>query len=568
MTQDRSGDVEEEPRPVPETRTEALQRDVNQQLVLAALLAHEAKQEAETRLVTLERLKMIFDEAPSAICLLRGPELTIELVNPRLLALCGRTGAVTGSPLLDAVPELRGQGLDRLLCAGLATGVSQHAKDVLTRLDRRGDGVLSDAYLDLSVVILRGEGAAPGSVFVHAYDVTDKVAARRHAEALQKEAETANHFKDEFLATMSHELRTPLTAILGWSTLLRRGTYDKEATDRALASIERNARSQAHLIDDLLDVSRIMSGKLRLEMRRVDVDAVVCAAIDVLRPGAELKNVALNVDLGPQDGVHLLADADRLQQVVWNLVSNAIKFTASGGTVSVHVSRALGAVRLVVRDTGRGIPAEHLPFIFERFRQVDSTATRMYGGLGLGLAIVRHLVELHGGSVSAESDGPGLGATFTVHVPVRPVEVAESAQLEPLQATSDAVVVLTGVRILVVDDDEDARHFIRSVLERAGATVHTAASARDAFALVERCALDVMISDIGMPEEDGFSLMRRVRALPSDRGGRIRAIALTAFARRDDALRAAEVGFQIHLAKPVDPEALARNVVQLLALPS
>jgi signal transduction histidine kinase/ActR/RegA family two-component response regulator len=568
MTQDPAGDIEEEARPVPETRTEALQREVNEQLVLAALHAHEAKQEAETRLATMERLKTIFDEAPSAICLLRGPDLTIELVNPRLLALCGKTGTVTGLPLLDAVPELRGQGLDLLLRAGLATGVSQHGKEVPTRLDRRGDGVLGDVYLDLSVVMLRGEGAVPGSVFVHAYDVTDKVAARRRAEALQKEAETANHFKDEFLATMSHELRTPLTAILGWSTLLRRSVFDKEATDRALASIERNARSQAHLIDDLLDVSRIMSGKLRLDMRRVDVDAVVCAAVDVLRPGAELKNVALNVELGAQDGIHLLADADRLQQVVWNLVSNAIKFTASGGTVSVHVSRALGAVRLVVRDTGRGIPAEHLPFIFERFRQVDSTATRMYGGLGLGLAIVRHLVELHGGSVSAESDGPGLGATFTVHVPVRPVELAESTQLDPLRTASHAVVVLTGVRILVVEDDEDARLFIRSVLERAGAIVHTAASARDAFALVERYALDVMISDIGMPEEDGFSLMRRVRALPADRGGRIRAIALTAFARRDDALRAAEAGFQIHLAKPVDPEALARNVVQLLALPS
>ena len=551
-----------------ETRTETLQREVNEQLLLAALVAHEAKQEAETRLATLERLKTIFDEAPSAICLLRGPELTIELVNPRLLALCGKTAAVTGSPLLAAMPELRGQGLDTMLRAGLATGTAQHGKDVLTRLDRGGDGVLEDAYLDLSVVTLRGEGAEAGGIFVHAYDVTDKVAARRHAQALQKEAETANHFKDEFLATMSHELRTPLTAILGWSTLLRRGIYDKEATERALASIERNARSQAHLIDDLLDVSRIMSGKLRLEMRRVDIDAVVCAAVDVLRPGAELKNVDLTVDLGPQEGVHLLADADRLQQVVWNLVSNAVKFTPSGGKVSVHVSRVLGAVHLVVRDTGRGIPADHLPFIFERFRQVDSTATRMYGGLGLGLAIVRHLVELHGGSVSAASDGPDLGATFTVHVPVRPLELTESTELAPLHGASRAEVVLAGITVLVVDDDDDARLFIRSVLERAGATVHAASSARDAFALIERIALDVMISDIGMPEEDGFSLMRRVRALPPDRGGRIRAIALTAFARRDDALRAAEVGFQIHLAKPVDPEDLARNVMQLVASPS
>ena len=412
------------------------------------------------------------------------------------------------------------------------------------------------------------------AVFVHAYDVTDQVLARRNSDRLRdaeqharQDAEAANRLKDEFLATMSHELRTPLNAILGWASLLRRNPEDRKNVERGLATIERNAHSQARLIEDVLDVSRIISGKLRLDVRRANITAIVSAALDVVRPAADARRVQLVIEHDADQAIELVGDADRLQQVIWNLLSNAVKFTPPGGRVSVRVERVRSLVQLTVTDSGVGIPGEHLPFVFERFRQVDSSTTRKYGGLGLGLAIVRHLVELHGGQVAAASSGEGQGATFTVELPVRAVhesvaEARESSPNEPIADSAGTLTQLLGVKVLVVDDDEDSRLLLQSALERDGAWVKTADSAASAFDFLSRQRVDVIVSDIGMPDEDGISLMRRLRAAPG--GANLCAIALTAYARSEDVTQALEAGYQRHLAKPADIRELSRTVAELV----
>jgi signal transduction histidine kinase len=521
-----------------------------------------------------QRLEMIFRESPAAICVLRGPELRIELANPLILSIWGKTAAIIGQPFADAVPEIRGQGYIELLHAVLETGIPHHGKEALARLDRARDGVLRDAFFDFVYAPFPSSDGTIDAVFVHAYEVTEQVTARRSSDQLReaeqlarKDAEAANRLKDEFLATMSHELRTPLNAILGWASILRRGASDAEGLERGLATIERNALSQARLIEDVLDVSRIISGKLRLDIRRVDLIAIANAAADVVGPAAAARRVRLSVDHGSERAIDLVGDGDRLQQVVWNLLSNAVKFTPSEGAVSLRIERSGSAVRLIVHDTGSGIAPEHLPFIFERFRQVDSSTTRKYGGLGLGLAIVRHLVELHGGSVSAHSGGVGLGATFSVELPVRalhsdPPEASTGSEAEAAAEPPHSLSLLLGVKILVIDDDEDSRLLLQTALERVGAWVRAADSAAGAFAFLERQRVDVVISDIGMPEEDGFSLMRRLRELPQHR--RLQAVALTAYARTDDMTRALEAGFQRHVAKPANIAELVRVLAELV----
>ncbi|HVD78316.1 MAG TPA: response regulator [Vicinamibacteria bacterium] len=382
----------------------------------------------------------------------------------------------------------------------------------------------------------------------------------RSSQEARKGAERANRAKDEFLATLSHELRTPLTPILGWTVMLRSGTLDQAGMLRGLEVIERNVRAQTQLIEDLLDVSRIVTGKLRVEVRPIDLVPVVEAGLDAVRPSAEAKEIQLDVKLEPIDS-KVLADPDRLQQVVWNLASNAVKFTPKGGRMEVRLSRADSHVHLSVKDNGKGISADFLPYVFDRFRQADSTSTRKYGGLGLGLAIVRHLVELHGGTVHAESEGPDRGATFTVRLPLMEERsVAAGPAGRGSETTDPAAMRLDGVKVMVVDDELDMRDFLSVSLRQYGADVTALASVGEAVEALEREKPDVLVSDIGMPGEDGYALIRKVRALGPERGGQVPAAALTGFAAGDDTTRVLSAGYQVHLPKPVEPSQLAQVV--------
>jgi signal transduction histidine kinase len=373
-------------------------------------------------------------------------------------------------------------------------------------------------------------------------------------QAARAEAESTNRIKDEFLMTLSHELRTPLNAILGWVQILR-GGWSGDATD-ALDTIDRNARAQVQLVEDLLDVSRIVSGKLRLESRPVDLQQVAAQAIDVVRPGAAAKQVDL-LQLFDGSRPIVWGDADRVQQVIWNLLSNAVKFTPRGGRVEIRISAAAGHAVITVHDSGVGIPSEFVPHLFERFRQQDSSTTRAAGGLGLGLAIVRHLVELQGGTVVAESGREGRGATFTVRFPLHDLRGALVAepQRRPLEP-----VKLTGTRVLVVDDQPDERQLFEFVLQHAGAEVRTASSAAQAVTTVASWRPDVLVSDIAMPEEDGYALLNKLRLRHAD----LPAIAVTAHARQEDRERALRAGFNLYVAKPVDPARLTEAVASLV----
>jgi signal transduction histidine kinase/ActR/RegA family two-component response regulator len=388
-------------------------------------------------------------------------------------------------------------------------------------------------------------------------------------KAARAEAEAANRLKDEFLSTLSHELRTPLTSIIGWTSLMRAGHVKGEAHAQALETVERNARTQSRLIDDLLDLSRIISGKLLVETREVDLASVVSDSIEVVRPAANAKGIRLTYECEP--GAKIISgDPARLQQVAWNLLSNAVKFTPEGGGVYVRLRGDGARVSLSVADTGRGILPEFLPHVFDRFRQADSATTRQHGGLGLGLAIVRHLAELHGGTVHAESDGEDLGSTFRVTFPLAQVSAPcacssarDGGAFAELNLNKPET--LTGVRVLVVDDEQDTRALISAVIARSGAEVTACASAGEALETLETWRPHILMSDIGMPGEDGYALIRRVRSLPPERGGHTPAAALTAYARDEDRGRALAAGFQLHLAKPFSPHELMAAVSELHA---
>jgi signal transduction histidine kinase/CheY-like chemotaxis protein len=382
------------------------------------------------------------------------------------------------------------------------------------------------------------------------------------AEAARAEAEAASRLKDEFVVTVSHELRTPLNAILGWSKLLQASQLDAAGVARAAEVIARNAVAQARLVDDLLDTSRILSGKLRLAVRPVDLAAVVASAVETVRHGAEAKGVELGWSVEPNLGT-VFGDADRLQQVVWNLLSNAVKFTSRGGLVEVRVAGREGRVEIVVRDTGVGIAPEFLPYVFERFRQADGSITRQFGGLGLGLSIVRHLVELHGGTVDVRSEGAGRGAEFTVTLPLaRSAGAAAGAAGEGREAERRR---LEGVRVLVVDDDRDSREFVEAVLASYGAEVRLRASAAEGLDALASWRPDAILADIGMPGEDGLSFLRKVREREAGLGWKTPAAAITALAREEDAAKAFAVGYEAHIPKPTTPEVIVETVAGLLA---
>jgi signal transduction histidine kinase len=376
------------------------------------------------------------------------------------------------------------------------------------------------------------------------------------------EAEAANRIKDEFLATLSHELRTPLTSLLGWACLLRGPRQNDAILQQGLEAIERNAKVQSQLIDDLLDVSRIISGKLNLDVRRVEISSVVEAAISVVRPAADAKSIQLTYSADSSIGA-ISGDSARLQQIVWNLLSNAVRFTPEGGRVEVLLEGVGSHARVTVRDNGQGISSEFLPQVFDRFRQADSSTTRGHGGLGLGLAIVRHLVELHGGTVHAESEGPGQGTTFSATFPLLAVKPESTLTAPKVKEACDRSTTLNGLRVLVVDDEPDARHIISALIARTGAEVRACQSAREALEVFEDWRPDVLMSDIAMPGEDGYSLINKVRSLPAERGGHIPAAAFTAYARDEDRKRTLAAGYQMHIAKPVSSAQLVEMIAQL-----
>jgi signal transduction histidine kinase/ActR/RegA family two-component response regulator len=391
-----------------------------------------------------------------------------------------------------------------------------------------------------------------------------------HAYRLQEQTDELariNRLKDEFLATLSHELRTPLNAILGWAQMLDAGRLDSGQQKQATEAILRNAKAQARLVEDVLDVSAIVSGKLALHVGPVDLASVVDSAVEMLRPAVDAKCIELRTAFVPH--AMMVGDADRLRQVAWNLLSNAVKFTPKGGAVDVRIESRASQLVLAVSDTGSGVDPAFLPHLFERFRQADSSTTRRHGGLGLGLAIVRHLTELHGGTVAAESPGAGKGTTFTVSLPVQAVSAATPAVSGPGPVVDDPVAsvlpshALAGIKVLVVDDEPDARELVTAVLVQRGAAVEAVASAHDAFLMAQTWRPDVLIADIGMPVEDGYSLLGRIRSLPAAHGGAVAAAALTAYARPDDRDRALAAGFQEHIPKPVTPDDLVRAVGRL-----
>jgi PAS domain S-box-containing protein len=513
----------------------------------------EAERERLLQSLTLERsrLNYLFEHSPSFVAVLRSPEHIFELVNPPYRQLIGGRDVV-GKPVREAVPEAAGQGFLGLLDNVYRTGEPYVGKEILTHLTRAGK--LDELFLNFVYQpIFEADGAVSG-IFVHGVEVTDQVRARQ-------EAESANRLKDDFLATLSHELRTPLTAVLGWVRMLRGGELDEPTAARALGIIERNAEAQQQLIEEVLDVSRIITGKLRLDVRPVELVPVIEAAVDAVRPAAEAKNIKLSV--GVNSAANLVsADATRLQQVIWNLLTNAIKFTPKEGKVEVRLDRKGSNVQIKVIDNGLGISPEFLPHVFDRFRQADSSTARQYSGLGLGLAVVRHLVEQHGGRVSAESEGENQGATFTIELPLSALRI-DADWFEQLKKGARADVrqvaaagSLAGVRVLVVEDQADARELLSVLLRQYGAEVVTSGSAVEAVSALRRERLDVLVSDIGMPGEDGYWLIKEVRSLGAGLGGDVPAVALTAYASEADRERVLAAGFQAHVSKPIEPTAL------------
>jgi signal transduction histidine kinase/ActR/RegA family two-component response regulator len=486
--------------------------------------------------------------------------------------------SVVGRPLFDLYPDAIARGIQEYYENALAGRVT-----VLSHGLHRHLLPLPPTNVDLTFNEMPQSGhigplvdgdTVIGTVTV-LEDVSDRLASeaelRRQIEAQQlarATAEKALRAKDDFLSTLSHEIRTPLNAVLGWARiLLGRDDIDRELLDRALHVIERNAAAQKKIIDDMLDMARIVAGKLRLEMQPVDLLSVVLAAVDVVMPSATAKRITLHTSLDPKTP-RVLGDQDRLQQVIWNLLSNALKFTPSGGTIDVRLAIAGKSARIVVSDTGQGITQEFLPEVFERFRQNDASSARRHGGLGLGLALVHELVELHGGTVSAASEGHNKGATFTIDLPTVVSPEIRRNHLNSKAFSKGNTRSLTGVRILVVDDETDARDLAVTALEQCGAEVTAVPSSSDALAALLAASADtlpdVLVSDIGMPREDGYDLIRRVRSLQPERGGRIPAVTVTGYATPEDVDRALAAGYQVHVAKPMDPAALVTAVADLV----
>jgi len=496
-----------------------------------------------------------------------------------------RASDVIGNNLFELFPELTERRLDQNYKSALEGQIrllSQALHGYLIAMPAvSGEYDYTQMLQAVRISPLTHEGRIIGTLTI-IEDVTERVAREAELQAqieersrlllseklARNEAERANRLKDEFLATISHELRNPLNAILGWTHMMQLGKLNDANMERAVETIYRNAKSQSQLIADLLDVSRIISGKLRLEVRTVDLINIINAAIDSIRPAADAKGIRLQTMLDPAAS-SIWGDADRLQQIVWNLLTNAVKFTPQGGRIQVKLQCIDSQVEIVVTDSGVGISKEFLPYVFDRFRQADASTTRKHGGLGLGLSIVRQLVDLHGGSVSVHSEGEGKGATFSILLPVVSV-IDNENEAESVHSThGDAIISfeglpsLEGLKVLVVDDEADTRELIGEVLRECGSEVIISRSAAEALVALEEQKPDILISDLAMPDEDGYTLISKIRALPSERGGQIPAAALTAYARAEDRMRVLRSGFQFHLPKPVDSAELVTVVASL-----
>lgn len=529
----------------------------------------------ERRRDTAEHMRAVLDGALEAVI---GMDATgrVTFWNPMATQMFGWSreealGQVLSELIIPpALREAHQRGLERYARTGEASLLNRRLE--VTGL--RKDG--TEFPVELAVTPLR-EGEY---ITFHAFirDITESKRAEAEREGLladtehaRDQAEAASQAKDQFLATLSHELRTPLTAIVGWVYLLRSGQLEPETIARGLQTIERNAMLQAQLVSDILDMSRIMAARFRLVVRPVDLTPLLAAAIDSLMPAARAKGLRVQPVLDPSAGP-VLGDPDRLQQVFWNLLSNAIKFTAEGGRVQVKLAVVDGSAEVTVEDDGVGIPADFVPHVFELFRQRDSSNTRAHGGLGLGLSVVRHLVELHGGTVVAESRGEGRGATFTVRLPLlkaadQPVPRFSAEAPPDVAPPAPDLPSLEGVTVLVVDSGQGVREVVTDVLRRSGAHVETAASSQEALDVLLRVRPDMLVTEIDLPDESGYALLRKVRSLPEDGGGRTPAAVLTTHSRVEDRVEALLAGFQMHLAKPVQPVELVAVVANLVGRP-
>src|SRR5919199_1579570 len=528
-----------------------------------------AKRRAEVSMHKLraseEQYRRIVETANEGIWLI-DPQARTTYVNSQMAQMLGYSvEQMLGCSYFEFIYES-----DRAAAEHRIEQRKQGFKDQSEFRLRRRDGSLI-WILSCTSPIFDDNGAFSG-ILAMVTDVSDRKRVELEQEQLLEreqaarvQAETANRMKDEFLAVLSHELRSPLNPILGWAKLLRSRKLNESTTARALETIERNALVQSELIEDLLDVSGIIQGKLSLNISSVNLASTIESAIETVRLAAEANSIQLYLKIDSTVGM-VKGDSGRLQQIIWNLLANAVKFTPEGGRVEVRLERVGTVAQITVSDTGKGISPDFLPFVFDYFRQADGATTRKFGGLGLGLAIVRHLTELHGGTVTAQSLGEGQGATFIVRLPLLKEAAGLENQPSPNCSTDElATSPLAGLSILVVDDDADTREYLSFVLEQAGATVICAASADEALQVLVQSTPDLLLSDIGMPEMDGYMLMRRVRAMPSDRGGQIRAIALTAYAGEMNQQQAIAAGFQEHLSKPVDPEYLIQAICSLSA---
>jgi PAS domain S-box-containing protein len=539
-------------------------------LMVGVLIVHLANKLTQTRHQAIDELRLreqadrqvaeILSTITDAFCtfdrqwrFVYANEITLQLLAKTEEELHDKT-------LWECMPGLAGTEFEERLNHALESGGDDHFE---LFSDQLGDWFEFRVYPS-------AEGLSLCMV-----DISERKRAAQERERLlesernaRSDSERASRLKDEFLATLSHELRTPLNAILGWATLLRLGKTSQEEVERAVETIERNAKLQAQLIDDLLDMNRIISGKLRLEVQSVDLPLVIESALQTVRPAAEAKGIRLRKRISRDTG-KIVGDPTRLQQVIWNLLSNAIKFTPRDGTVEISLTARDSQVQIIVSDTGEGIANDFLPYIFDRFRQSDSSTTRRHGGLGLGLAIVRQLTELHGGWIEAASEGTGKGSTFTIHLPTSTAAISRSdgqpmrTLITQREVDAEAALTFDNLKVLVVDDEADARDLVKRILEQRHACVETAPSAAVAFEALERWHPDLLISDIGMPDEDGYQFIQRVRASAVDGMKSIPAVALTAFVRTEDRDRAMREGYQAHLSKPVMPSELLLAVHKL-----